>query len=80
MGAHTAESYGHYQANDADARDYSIFSVSFNDSTGYAKDKQSAYLESLTTGFGEFYETPKSEELPLILKKIAENIPIVIVQ
>jgi hypothetical protein len=80
MGGHTAESFGHHQANEADSRDYSIFSVSFNDSTGYAKDKQSAYLASLTTGFGEFYETPDSTELPLILQRIAENIPIVIVQ
>lgn len=81
MGPHNAESYGQFQANEAESLGFNIFSVSFNDShSGPSKDAQSAYLNSLTTGFGEFFETPNSEDLPLILKRIAENIPVVIVQ
>ena len=81
MGPHNSESFGHFQANEAEDLGYNIFSVSFNDSpSGPSRDAQSAYLNSLTTGFGEFYETPNSEDLPLILKRIGENIPIVIVQ
>lgn len=81
MGTRNAEQFGEYQADLADERDYSIFSVSFNDSpSGYWRDRQTEYLKSLTTGFGEFYETPNSSDLPAILKRIAENIPLVIVQ
>ena len=55
----------------------SIFSVSFNET--YNED-QSAYLESLTRGYGTFYETPDASELPSILAEIAASIPISIVQ
>jgi hypothetical protein len=65
------------QADRAAEENISIFSVSFNDS--YNAD-QSAYLESLTRGYGTFYETPDAEALPGILAEIAASIPISIVQ
>ena len=55
----------------------SIFSVSFNETYN---EEQSAYLESLTRGYGTFYETPDASELPSILADIAASIPISIVQ
>jgi len=55
----------------------SIFSVSFNETYN---EEQSAYLESLTRGYGTFYETPDASELPSILAEIAASIPISIVQ
>lgn len=66
-----------------DAADYaassnvSIYSVSFNDT--YNAD-QSAYMESLTRGYGFFRETPNADELPAILEDIAASIPIALVQ
>jgi len=81
LGGRSAAEYGNYQANIADDHEYSIFSVSFNDRpAGYLKERQTRYLRGLTRGFGEFFETPNSSELPSILRAIAENIPIVIVQ
>ena len=80
MGPHTVSSFGTHHANVASDHEFNIFSVSFNDATGSQYMIQSNYLRSLTTGFGEFYETPNSSELPSILRRIAENIPIVIVQ
>jgi hypothetical protein len=41
---------------------------------------QSAYLASLVRGYGQFYETPDSTELPAILEEIAKSIPISIVR
>ncbi len=55
----------------------SIFSVSFNETYNAT---QSAYLESLITGYGEFYETPDEYELPAILGTIASNIPVALVR
>jgi hypothetical protein len=69
--------FGLEQANTAAAASISIFSVSFNET--YNED-QSAYLESLARGYGTFYETPNSSELPAILAEIANSIPISIVQ
>jgi hypothetical protein len=66
-----------------DAADYaadnniSIYSVSFNET--YDAD-QSAYMESLTRGYGFFRETPDPEELPAILEDIAASIPIALVK
>lgn len=57
--------------------DISIFSVSFNESYNAT---QSAYLESLATGYGQFYETPDEHELPDILETVARNIPIALVE
>lgn len=70
------ESYGITMADAADDEGISIFTVSFNDP--FDAD-QSAYTESLTRGFGEFYETPDSEELPQILVDIASKIPTAVV-
>ncbi len=61
----------------ASANDISIFSVSFNESYNAT---QSAYLESLVTGYGQFYETPDENELPDILETVARNIPIALVE
>ena len=69
--------FGLEQADAAAAASISIFSVSFNET--YNED-QSAYLESLSRGYGTFYETPDSSELPAILAEIANSIPISIVQ
>ena len=65
------------QADAAAEERISIFSVSFNDT--YNED-QSRYLESLTRGYGRFYETPNAEDLPDILAEIAASIPVSIVQ
>ena len=54
-----------------------IWSVSFNDPYNAT---QSALMESLAKGFGNFYETPDSSELPQILEDIAKAIPIAVVQ
>ena len=70
-------SEGLTQADRAAAQKISIFSVSFNET--YNED-QSAYLQSLTRGYGTFYETPDASELPSILADIASSIPISIVQ
>ena len=68
---------GTEQADAASAERISIFSVSFNDTYN---ETQSRYLESLTRGYGQFYETPNAEELPEILAEIANSIPVSIVQ
>ena len=64
-------------ANLAAENAVSIFSVSFNETFN---EEQSAYLESLTRGYGTFYETPNAADLPSILAEIAASIPISIVQ
>jgi Flp pilus assembly protein TadG len=69
--------FGTEMADRAAAENISIFSVSMNET---ADAEQSAYLESLIRGYGTFYETPDSTELPDILEKIAASIPISIVQ
>jgi hypothetical protein len=69
--------YGLAEADRAEGSHISIFSVSFNET--YNAD-QSAYLSSLTRGYGTFYETPDASELPSILAEIAASIPISIVQ
>jgi Flp pilus assembly protein TadG len=67
-----------YDAADwAEENNISIFSVSFNDSYNAT---QSAVMESLVRGYGDFYETPNPSELPDILEDIAEKIPIALVQ
>jgi hypothetical protein len=68
---------GVVQADRAADENISIFSVSFNETYN---EEQSAYLESLTRGYGTFYETPDASELPNILAEIAASIPISIVQ
>ncbi|MCP4809422.1 MAG: TadE/TadG family protein [Proteobacteria bacterium] len=68
--------YGQSMADVAEDNEMSIFSVSFNDPYDPV---QSAYMESLIRGYGEFYETPDQEDLPLILEAIAESIPVAIV-
>ena len=68
---------GQEQADRAAANNISIFSVSFNETFN---EEQSEYLESLTRGYGTFYETPDAAELPNILADIAASIPISIVQ
>lgn len=73
----TVAAFGMSQADRADAEKISIFSVSFNETYN---EEQSAYLESLTRGYGAFYETPDATELPAILAEIAASIPISIVQ
>ena len=65
------------QADRAAEERISIFSVSFNETFN---EEQSAYLQSLTRGYGSFYETPDAAELPNILADIAASIPISIVQ
>ena len=81
MGSMSSAEYGTAMSNEVDSHNFHTFSVSFNDTTSaWAAAQQSAYLESLTTGAGGFYETPDSTELPSILQRIAENIPLVIVQ
>ena len=65
------------QADRAAAEKISLFSVSFNETYN---EEQSAYLQSLTRGYGTFYETPDAAELPSILAEIAASIPISIVQ
>ncbi len=62
------------QANDEDV---SIYSVSFNETYDAS---QSAYMESLTRGYGRFYETPNPEDLEAILEEIAASIPIALVE
>ena len=69
--------YGLSEADRAGEESISIFSVSFNETYN---EEQSAYLESLTRGYGTFYETPDASELPNILADIAASIPISIVQ
>lgn len=69
--------FGIEQADAAASQSISVFSVSFNDTYN---ESQSRYLESLTRGYGQFYETPNAEELPAILAEIAESIPVSIVQ
>ena len=54
-----------------------IFSVSFNETYNAT---QSAFLESLVSGIGNFYETPDEEDLPDILDTIARAIPVAIVE
>jgi hypothetical protein len=67
-----------YDAADwAEENGITIFSVSFNDN-GDAT--QSAVMEALVRGKGEFYETPDSSELSEILEEIASQIPIALVQ
>ena len=67
-----------YDAADwAEENNISIFSVSFNDNYNAT---QSAVMEALVRGNGEFYETPDPSELPEILEDIAEKIPIALVQ
>ncbi len=61
----------------AAANNVSIFSVSFNESYNAT---QSAYLEGLVTGYGQFYETPDEHELPAILEAVASAIPIALVE
>jgi len=73
-------SYGLSMADWADEEEISIYSVSFNNSTGSAYAEQSAYMESLVRGNGSFYETPDPEELPDILLEIAQSIPIALVK
>ena len=65
------------QADRAAEQSISIFSVSFNETYN---EEQSIYLDSLTRGYGTFYETPDASELPTILAEIAASIPISIVQ
>lgn len=67
-----------YDAADwAEDNNISIYSVSFNDSYDAT---QSAVMEALVRGHGNFYETPDPNELQGILEDIAENIPIALVQ
>lgn len=80
MGGRSVANFGRFQADLAEEEDVHIFSVSFNDKWGYQREQQSRYLSSLTTGMGEFYETPDASELPELLRRIAESIPIVMVQ
>ena len=68
--------FGQSMADLAEDEEMSVFSVSFNDPYDPV---QSAYMESLIRGYGEFYETPDEEDLPLILEAIAESIPVAIV-
>ena len=68
---------GREWADRAHAEKISIFAVSINDTHD---EDQSAYLESLVRGYGQFYETPDPAELPAILEEIAASIPISIVQ
>jgi hypothetical protein len=55
----------------------SIFSVSYNSTENAV---QSAYMESLVRGYGDFYETPDASELPAILEDIAQAIPVALVK
>jgi hypothetical protein len=71
------QAHGIDWANQAAAENISIFAVSLNEA--YDPD-QSAYLASLVRGYGQFYETPDSTELPAILEEIAKSIPISIVR
>jgi len=64
-------------ADAAAAEKISIFAVSMNETSDA---EQSAYLQSLVRGYGQFYETPDPSELPAILQEIAASIPISIVQ
>ena len=80
MGGMQPHQFGLHMADEADRLDMNVFSVSFNDRIGYGANQQRAYLRSLTTGLGDFFETPDSEELPAIMRKIGESIPIVLVQ
>lgn len=67
-----------YDAADwAEENNISVFSVSFNDTYNAT---QSAVMEALVRGNGEFYETPDPADLPDILEDIAEKIPIALVQ
>ncbi len=69
--------YGLAMADWAEANGVSIFTVSFNET---ASPEQSAYMESLVRGYGQFFETPDPSELPAILETIASAIPIALVQ
>ena len=64
-------------ADAADDENVSIYSVSFNDTYDAT---QSAYMESLTRGYGRFYETPDANELEAILSEIAASIPVALVE
>lgn len=64
-------------ADQAADEEVSIYSVSFNETYDAT---QSAYMESLTRGYGRFYETPDPSELEGILAEIAASIPIALVE
>jgi Flp pilus assembly protein TadG len=67
-----------YSAADfAEENGISIYSISFNDTYNAT---QSAVMEALVRGHGQFYETPDPNELPEILEEIAQQIPIALVQ
>ncbi len=67
-----------YDAADfAEENGISIYSISFNDTYNAT---QSAVMEALVRGHGQFYETPNPSELPKILEEIAQQIPIALVQ
>ena len=59
-----------------DDHNVSIFTVAFNDPPDSTL---AAYMASLTRGYGEAYETPDKYELPDILKEIASQIPLAVV-
>jgi Flp pilus assembly protein TadG len=67
-----------YEAADwAEENSISVFSVSYNETYDAT---QSAFMEDMVRGYGEFYETPTPDELPEILETIARSIPISLVQ
>jgi Flp pilus assembly protein TadG len=67
-----------YEAADwAEDNNISVFSVSYNETYDAS---QSAFMEDMVRGYGEFYETPTPDELPEILETIARSIPISLVQ
>jgi Flp pilus assembly protein TadG len=68
---------GRLSADDAEDNGVSIFSVSYNNPYNAS---QSAYMESLIRGYGAFYETLDSADLPGILYEIAQAVPVALVK
>ena len=64
-------------ANEAEDNNISIFSVSYNSPFNAT---QSAYMEALVRGYGAFYETIDSADLPGIMYDIATNVPVALVE
>jgi Mg-chelatase subunit ChlD len=64
-------------ANEAEDNNISIFSVSYNSPFNAT---QSAYMEALVRGYGAFYETIDSADLPGIMYEIATNVPVALVE
>ena len=76
------KSWGVVQADAAwDNHDISITTVSFNNRDDLpSRRAQSAYLQSLVRGKGQFYETSEADDLPRLLRDISDQMTVVLVE